>query len=64
MWIFTFLIGVLTGGCGVAGLLWYLVLSFFFHDPDDKKRLDPDAAQALPPQPTSATFQLPPVFNP
>lgn len=61
MWtiLLTFLTGIVCGGCLVGTGLWY-VLSFFFHDPDHKKRLeDVSREQTIP---TSATFQLPPVL--
>lgn len=64
MWTFlTFLLGVLTGVALVCGGVWY-ILSFFFIDPDapDGKNIK-DAKLGLPKpaEPTSVTFQLPPV---
>lgn len=60
MWaLCTFLLGVIVGVCLVAAGAWY-VLSYFFHDPD---KTGAGGEGREPEQPTSATFQLPPVFN-
>jgi hypothetical protein len=63
MWLLlSFLFGVLFGVALVGAGVWY-ILSFFFVDPDaeDKGRKEVGGKLGLPKEPTSATFQLPPV---
>lgn len=65
MWtLLTFLLGVVTGVGLVGAGVWY-ILSFFFVDPDapgnGRDSKEGGKSGGLPTEPTSATFQLPPV---